>query len=526
MRKDGNYFIYKKRFNSFQEKFDNVIDSYKNKSRHFLSKNKWTSKYLDFFEVFSLNKFKWIDKYSFTEAFNMPDIIPYVYKDIMLEKIDFFEAIEIDNFDKYRNKILSKFADKQIFFSTKTKDDLKQKLSGVKKNLDTVSWGNLFSIDYKKKHSKRNDLIAFINVSYIKTNESYFILKIDVTPSKKFKSIFKKIISSEDVGLSVPHYNTLINIIRTKRFLSFESFINSLKCKNIELLISDLNQQVKLNITTHLKGYFHNSKTSSILPSIEYYEVDNITDFHRDKDLKQNFNTGFDGHYALPDNEVEIYFSNSTERKHNLIQVLKQKGHGNKLANEITNYDNAETHFLLESLAFPCVFRGILKEQFENLKTLKRDIYDFVNDTKSNNILKKLLFFHYNNRYIKLKQGLTQILLTTKRFESEFTRQNIYMYTKHFELHKFEPRNRRTEKDEKNLLLRIIDDLNFMIKSLDTKTKSTNEIFKAIEELNSYKTNFLLQIVSLFIAFLAFVFTFDKTKNLIISLFNYLIGKL
>lgn len=528
MTNTEKHFIYKQRFNnSFQDRFDKIIDSIKCNSRKFLSKNKWISTYLDHYEVYSLNRDRLTDKHSFTKAFDIPDIELYIYKDIKLKTIVFYEAIEIDNFDKYRKKILSKFADNQVFFSTKSKDDLKQKLSEVKQNLDVISWGDLFSLSYKKKIKKINDLISFINVSYIKTNESYFILKIEITLSEKFNSIFDQIVNSKDVSLSVPQYNTFLNILKTRRFISYETYINSLKCKNIEMLISDINQQVKLNVTKHLKGYFHNSKTSSILPSVEYYEVGNIVDFHKDSDLKQNFNTGFDGHYALKDNEIEIYFSNSSERKHNLIQIVKQKGHGSKerQGNDYSDYDKIETHYLLDSLAFPCVFRGIMKEQFENLNTLKRDIYDFVYDTKDNSIIKKILFFYYNSRYITLKQGLTQVLLTTKRFETEFTKQNIYLYTRHFELHKFEPRNRRIEKDDKNLLLRIIDELNYLIKSLDTKSRSTNEIFKTIEELNSYRTNYLLQMVSLFIAVLAFIFTFDKTKNLCISVFNYFSGQ-
>lgn len=394
------YFIYKQRFNnSFQDRFDKIINSLKHHLGIALYKNKWTSKYLEPYEVHILNQISFRGEYA-SRIFGKSNVDQHIYKNIQLKTIVFYEAIEIDNFDTYRKKILSRFTNNQIFYSDK--ENLEQKLLEVKNNLDAISRGNLFALKYKKKVKRTNDLMSSINVSYIKTNESYFILKIQVTPSEKFNSIFKQIIISKDVSLSFPHYNTFFNILKTRRFISYESINNSLKCKNIANLVSDINQQVKLNVTKYLKGYFHNSKTSSILPSVEFYEVDSIIDFHKDDNLKNNFNTGFNGYFALPDNEIEIYFSDSSGRKQNLIQVVKQREHGSqeRQENNYTDYDKIETYSLLESLGFPCVFRGILKKQSENLNKLKRDIYDFVNNTKRLDSSHKRNFWLNNNLFI------------------------------------------------------------------------------------------------------------------------------
>ena len=82
-----------------------------------------------------------------------------------------------------------------------------------------------------------------------------------------------------------------------------------------------------------------------------------------------------------------------------------------------------------------------------------------------------------------MKQSLTQILLTTKRFESEFTKRKITLYTNHTDLREFKPKNRniRIDKEEKDLLNRIVEEFSNDIESLNEKTKSTNEIFKSIE---------------------------------------------
>jgi len=523
MKKDKNeYFVYKRKFNhSFRSGLENKIRLFKANIHLSLSKNKFTSKFLDSWEVYSLKKKNWVDKESFREIFKMSIGKKTLYKDINLNKVHYFEAIEIDNFDKYRKKIISKFGKNQLFFSMKGQNDLKKKLEEVKNNLDTISWGKLFSFSYKGKKTKKNDLISFVSANYIKTNESFFILKIEIKTSEKFNKIFKKIISAEDVGLTVPKYNTFYDILRTKRFISHESIVSSLRINNLEGLLSDLDKQVKHNITRHLKGYFHSSK---LLPSIEHFEVGNMEEFEKDFDLKHNFNSGLDGHYSLADNEIKIFLSNSNRKEQTLIQVLKQKGHGTKESSkkDLTDYDDIETHYLLQSLAFPCVFKGILKTQFERLNKLKRDIYDFVEDSNSSNFFKKFLFIYYNNRYMKLKQKLTKILIINKRFESEFTKRNINLYTREFELNKFESRDRQFDDEKKNLRMRIVDDFSSEIKILDTKTRSTNEIFKSVEELNSYRTNFLLQVISLFIGILAFIFTFEKVKTIVIELSNKL----
>jgi hypothetical protein len=58
------------------------------------------------------------------------------------------------------------------------------------------------------------------------------------------------------------------------------------------------------------------------------------------------------------------------------------------------------------------------------------------------------------------------------------------------------------------------------IKYLTKKKDDVNIVFKNIEELNSYRTNFILQIVSLIVGILAFIFAFEKVRDFILSLVN------
>jgi len=106
---------------------------------------------------------------------------------------------------------------------------------------------------------------------------------------------------------------------------------------------------------------------------------------------------------------------------------------------------------------------------------------------------------------------MIQILMTLKRFETEFTDENLALYTSDSDLQNFIARYTRNN-EETNLSKEIIKSLRYKIKTLDDKTKSLNEIFKPLEEFNGYKTNLYLQRFSIFIAFLAFIFTFSKAK--------------
>jgi len=473
-------------------------------------------------EIYSLDMKSWIQKYNIF----IDDIVKSkapTYNDIRLKEISFFEVIEIDDFEKLRKVILSKFGNSMDFIGRNRKEELQKKLDNLESKFDQTSSGSLFSINYTKKKSSKCDLIESISCQYIKTNESYFILSFDVHLSAKSVEIANQILQQKDVGISFLEYNTYLNVLKKKSFYSCEIFNSSLKSYNLENFISDLSYQVKYNITKHLGGYFHKSKILNVLPNIQLFEVDDIQKFHEDKILKSIFKTSFDKYYSLDDELVEIHFSDSWNNEQEVIQIIQQKGHGNKdkKDNENTDWDRLENYYLIKSLSFPCVFSAILREQRYKLNTLKRQIYDQIKLSGNNYILKHFLLLGVNKKYLELKYSSIQILLTIKRFENEFTDRKIQLYTRFADLQEFKARNVR-EKEEKNLLLHFIKAFRFEINSLDSNTKSLNDVFKSLEELNSYKTNFILQLFSIFVAILAFVFTFDKTKTLIMDIIKHI----
>jgi hypothetical protein len=187
----------------------------------------------------------------------------------------------------------------------------------------------------------------------------------------------------------------------------------------------------------------------------------------------------------------------------------------------LTDYDNLENYYLIRSLSFPCVFSAILREQNYKLITLKREIYDQIRISGRKYILNHLFLLGTNSKYLQLKHKSVQILLTMMRFENEFTDSNINYFTGDFPLESFHANNRKGN-EAINLLDYYKKAFRYHIDSLNKKTKSINEVFKSLEEFNSYKTNFILQLFSILIGILAFIFAFDKAKSFVLGILKWI----
>jgi len=518
--KTQKYYLYNKRYLKKSERKLRLHNCIKGAILEFITNNKKLCNRFDIWESFKLERYQWLDKHNLGRS-EVPFEHNDFYSGIRLNAISFFEVVEIDDCSKFRKTVLSKFGNSRDFWGIDRKEELKEKLIDLENKFDNISWGRLFTVNYKKHKDKSKDLIDYIDCNYIKTNESYFIIRFDISISDKAKSLIKKIIEQKDVGLTFPNYNSYVKILTSKRFYYNESFRGGLKNYNINNLVKDINTQVKQNVTKYFKGYFHRSKILDVLPSIQLFEVDDIKKFKEDYDLQDIFTTSFGRYYSLQDEQIEIHFSDSWDNTQELIQIVKQKGHGDREKNksDLTNYDKIEDHYLIRGLSFPCIFSAILREQTNKINTLKRQIYDQIKMSGNKFILRQFLLIGMNKKYLQLKHKSVQILLTIKRFENEFTDKKITLYTRDFPLDTFVLRDKRNNK-ERNLLQYYVKAFRFQINGIDKRTKSLNEVFKSLEEFNSYKTNYILQLFSIFIAILAFIFAFDKTKNFIIEIFK------
>lgn len=521
--KKNNYFYYDKKYKNISEKIVNLNIRFKQFIFSLISNILFLNKKLSFIDQY----YKYTDK-------NEPKLYNNLYikdfklhsdlnlKKINLSFISFFEVIEIDKFDDFKAKLISKFSSKHSSFSDniRYREDLIKKLSDIKISLETFSSGKLISINYKKSNSKKTNLIDRLDIDFIKKYESYFILHFKIKPSSKFYDIITQIKNHNDTTLIVRHYNSLKNIIKYRVFNSHSTFVESLTKRNIDNLISDLKYQVNQNFTKHLNGIFYPLRNDFELPSIEHYEIEEFKKVKEDKQLHSFINFVEIKQFTSEDELLDIYLENRS----NKIYIIKEKGHGKieqkPNSKDHIDYDRLESAFLIESLSFSCVFNAILNLELKKLNLIKRSMYDFFENSNKWNIFNYLFIFHNNNKYISLKKQITKLNLTTKRFKNEFNNRTIRFFSSYSDITKYNYSKENRIKEDINLLNYFTKDFAERIKILNEKTNDINDVFKNIEELNSYRTNYILQLVSLFLAVLAFIFAFDKVKDLLIKIFN------
>lgn len=320
--------------------------------------------------------------------------------------------------------------------------------------------------------------------------------------------------------MAIRHFNSFKNIFKYKIFNGHTSFKGSLTRNNIENLISDLQFQISYNIFKPLKGYFYTSKLNAKIPTIEHYIIKNLKTLKENESLDSFFNLTNIIQFTSKDELVDIYINETN----NIIQIIKEEEHGKKIktGKDFSDYDRLESYFLIQSMAFPCVFESILNEEFSKLNHIKRKMYDFLENSSNWYFYKYLLLFQQNNNYIKLKKEITKLHLMTNRYKNEFNIRSLtFLINSSDDIseYKYSNKNRRNN-EESNLLDYYLNKFKNEITLLSRKKDDINEVFKNIEELNSYRTNFILQIVSLVIGILAFIFAFDKVKGLFITLLN------
>jgi hypothetical protein len=437
------------------------------------------------------------------------------YNGVDLQRIEYTEVIEIDRFNQLHSGILAKLSKR--FQGMKLGGDTKD-LRSSRAEFDIMQTGRLIDLNFKKNRKKNNDLLSHVNIAYTKTKESYFILRLSVHPSDKFKDEFRKILEGQEAMLSERHYHRSADILFHKAtFISHETFVSSLTALNMRSLVADLSNQLHTNVTRHLRGYFARVGGRMDPPRIEYYEFDDIEKAKKDRFWKNYFDTSYYGYHSLKDGGVHLYRKDRYREESNLFCLVKQKGHGAREnhPNDASNYASIETHYLLRSLAFPCAFSAVLKEEYYQLLQLKRQVYDFAASSGASQGLKFSLLFSHNREYLRLKKHLTKIIVTTRRFENEFDKRSLSWLTHESNLSAFVPVQSDMYK-QPDLLKQFLEDLTREMQSLHKKTAGLNEIFKTTEELNAYRTNLALQVASLIITILAFIFAFDKVRELFV----------
>lgn len=508
MNSEDEVLTYRQRFKklTFKQRKDLLIYKFKGNLLRVISSSRFKNK-LEPYDKFTVNKRDKEPRQHFEERIK--------YRDLNVYKIIFFEVLEIDDFDSYKKIISSKFVDEGPFKSERDKDKLRDNLDKIKGSLDSIHYGgDLYYLKFKDK--SKADLLGSVQLGYIKTLESYFILTIEVKPSLKFQEIFQSIIDSDDYNVETIQYHKLSTILKKWKFVSHSDIYRSSISQSIHNLMSDLNFQVKLHITDHLKGQFYKK---SLLPRIEHYQVDKMEDFEKDELLKR-FIGDSRWTFKLDDNKIHISIPEFRTDDDYFFKVLKEKGHGTKEEqsnSDLTDYDWVESHYLNQSLSLPCALGAILSKHHLEVRGLKRRVYDYINESSKKGITKKIQFLKASRGYINLKVSLARNILLFKRFEEEFGKRTLRTFSDGPKLSLFKRikfgNNKTNEQEDLETVFQ--NSFNYQIENLNKKISTLEQVFRPIEEVSIYRTNFWLQITSIGIGILAIILTADKAIEII-----------
>lgn len=515
MNSESKFLIYQQRYKklTLRQRTDVLIEKFKDRLLRVISTTSLKN-ILSPYDRFTVDKRKQNLRQHFAERIK--------YKEFNVDKILFFEVLDIDDFDKYKDVLISKFVDEARFKSESDKDKLRDNLANIKSSLDSIHYGHdLCSLDFNNKSYA--DLLDRVRVGYIKTLESYFILSIEVQPSLKFREIFQLIIDSDDHVVETIQYHKISTILKRRKFVSHTNVQLSSISESIKNLISDLNHQIKFHITDYLKGQFYKNQ---LLPRIEHYHVSDIDDFKKDK-LLTKFIGNLKWSFKSENNKIYISLPEFRTDNDNCIKVLNEKGNGRrqeKANGNSTDYD-FESYYLDQSLSLPCSLGAVLGNHYLAVRKLKRRVYDYINESSKKGFIKKFQTLKYSRDYIDLKILLAKNILLFKRFEEEFDERTLQVFLNdniklsNFMRTKFG--NKETNEEE-NLEAYFQHSFNFQIENLNKKISTLEQVFRPIEEVSIYRTNFWLQIFSIGIAVLAIILTADKAFEILLKIIHWI----
>ncbi len=419
--------------------------------------------------------------------------------DIRLSAITFLLPLEIDDFDLYKEKIVKHFAKSSWHFGPHNRDRLQETLNSVKSSFNTTSYGGQpFYLKFDRK--KHNNLLDAALIGYTKTLESYFILNVEIRPSTLFHETLRSIVTSPDFTLENVVFNRFLEIIKRRQFVSHSNMNLSANTESINNLISDLEYQVKSNV---LGPFLNSDDHTRHLPRVEIFETTSLDTANLEFSIPRWIGR-HKSSFRFNDGKIHIF--KHAGDSNCIIKILKESGHGKRDANksDLTDYDWVENYNLFKALALPTALHSILVRQQKSLDKLKRLVYDYIRDSAKKNFLNRI--FSFNRTYIKLKLTFANHILTFKRFEGEFSTDNLReLYSDDMHLREFiRSKNSVVHQDEsENLEKNFLSSFEYMIGKLNKEINTLTEVFEPIEGINTYRISIWLQIASLITAVLS-----------------------
>lgn len=435
-------------------------------------------------------------------------------EDVKLKAVYLNEVFHINDYQKVRKGIL-RLARKRYsesgYFGDINYKELDENLQNFSTAFDNAQIGKFLRINFYKSRFHKNKPFFDATIFYHKTNESFIVMTIKISPKKLVQEKFESICSNEDRSYTAPNFYKWINIIKNRCFLKSESIHSSLKTENLDKELEELCYPAERFLRKHLKGYFNS--TVKTLPKIINLGISDTESLKHDNVLSRWFNfeecdSTFEHNNQWITHWYPSSFNDSRRKK---LFILDTKDSKN------TIYEHGK---IIQSLAFFWGLDNYFDLKRERAKILKREIYDFANgfSVKYWTLIKSI----FQTKYRKIKYKIAQDQIIYSIFKSEFDSSQqfaTYMMDSNMQLytnHKF------CKKEDKEKL--HINRAQIILDKADANSQDINKLnerFKPIEELNNFNTSTSLDTIAIVISLVAFLFTYEKLIELIKNLISW-----
>lgn len=433
-------------------------------------------------------------------------------KDLKVQKIEILDIIELDQIRDILNYFEALFKTKSCKDSTWIKRELtfseqaeiKKWIADSIESYGFISYRGLFSIVNNQK-DENNDLFDSVELKCYKTRDTYFLLKLEVTPSDKFHSLTKEMMDTNIIPLDIPWLFPFKDFVKHKRFIRGYKAPGYPKEQAFKVLVDDLIFQIKKEYLVNFDGFYSNSLKTN--PHIIIFNSKDQLSF-------EDFKIGFGLFSTRP---CDIYYNEAlnfyiiNRARYETINCLYVIGDSDSFPDEF-NQDKILINIALSQTLYPSwILLNYLKDLNSEITSLRKQVYNFIH--------KKYPRF---NKQIKIQRKLSRMKILTTRINLEFTDDNIdhYINSNEFDLNLMLLVNNSWSKDSSFLTYcnRIFK---YYRKEIKSQITEIEEYFKEISNTNLIRINMRMQLFILIVSILGLLLAlsnFDKLIDFINSI--------
>ena len=178
--------------------------------------------------------------------------------------IDYIENEDLPVLRKNLEKVIDKY--KRSILWIDPAQSMKNFFEKFEELYKSVSWGNIYDNDVRGVDGL--DLIDRISYKYIKGKNSHIVLSYSITPSEKFKNLFKSSLIAEPPSTSRIYFYSFLKMITKKKI--FRSFEIKYEDESfwIDKAFNELNYQLKTEVAKKIGAGIFTRTKHQLFPSI------------------------------------------------------------------------------------------------------------------------------------------------------------------------------------------------------------------------------------------------------------------